>query len=488
MEDSIPKPLSYEVDDIECHSWLDEIELGHYAPIFLANFYSNCGENMLSRKKISAIKLNHFPRMGITNYSHQKILMEHIKLSLQYEYASPIRKSKALALKLSTNYRIDLRIITDENSPVGLPPRVPCDDKKSKPNVSKKIIPKLDDGRVKQQRSRSFDKDVWETIAKLRGGTNKTSLGVQNLRNGIFENLDETKKINSDESRTRRWSYGSSADGTLALSAPNKAILYGNMALKYDVIQKEIHSLQAEKISHFKDIIGCEMGHILFLSECTSELVMCIDQTWYRVSVNSSLEGACARNGETINVSNPYEDSRFNKNIDEATGIKTRNMLCHPLRMNRGGGRVVGVVRMLNKKGDVAFDDNDVDVLAACVQRVADDLHTRFKELLTLIEAFSSTAKLIVCTSTLSGKGERRYDGDTSASTQRRYSENTAGMQELIEKFKTGMAARDDKPTGPSFMTTVGGANTSATQQRDLAKVQRRNSYGREVRKLVQYP
>ena len=45
---------------------------------------------------------------------------------------------------------------------------------------------------------------------------------------------------------------------------------------------------------------------------------------------------------------------------------------------------------MLNKIAPGGFDANDEATLSTCVQKVADDLSVRFKELLNAAELFSS--------------------------------------------------------------------------------------------------
>ena len=55
----------------------------------------------------------------------------------------------------------------------------------------------------------------------------------------------------------------------------------------------------------------------------------------------------------------------------------------------RGGGAVVGVIQMLNKRKGQDFDSQDEQALANCVQRIADDMNERFKDLLVVAERFS---------------------------------------------------------------------------------------------------
>jgi hypothetical protein len=76
--------------------------------------------------------------------------------------------------------------------------------------------------------------------------------------------------------------------------------------------------------------------------------------------------------------------------VDLMTGHRTSNMICAPIRAVKSGGKIVGVVQMLNKNNGSAFDRNDEQVLAVCVERVADDIYDIFKELLRLNDSIST--------------------------------------------------------------------------------------------------
>jgi hypothetical protein len=77
-------------DDIDCVEWLHEVGMDQYRETFQSNFTH--GGKYLSRKRLSQVRLQDFPKMNITNFSHQKILFEHIKLTLQHEYTNPERR------------------------------------------------------------------------------------------------------------------------------------------------------------------------------------------------------------------------------------------------------------------------------------------------------------------------------------------------------------------------------------------------------------
>ena len=57
--------------------------------------------------------------------------------------------------------------------------------------------------------------------------------------------------------------------------------------------------------------------------------------------------GHVATTGETLNITDAYNDSRFNREIDVQTGYHTDTMLCMPIFIR---GNIIGVVQMVNKK------------------------------------------------------------------------------------------------------------------------------------------
>ena len=66
--------------------------------------------------------------------------------------------------------------------------------------------------------------------------------------------------------------------------------------------------------------------------------------------------GACVKSKQIISVDDAYDDSRFNRSVDEATNFKTRSVMCVPVLNDAGD--VVAVVQMINAERGV-FDAND---------------------------------------------------------------------------------------------------------------------------------
>uniref|UniRef100_A0A4W6DK50 Phosphodiesterase n=1 Tax=Lates calcarifer TaxID=8187 RepID=A0A4W6DK50_LATCA len=72
--------------------------------------------------------------------------------------------------------------------------------------------------------------------------------------------------------------------------------------------------------------------------------------------------GYVAEHGETVNISNAYEDHRFSDEIDKLTGYKTQSILC--MAICNSDGEVIGVVQAINKSPiGTPFTEDDEKVL-----------------------------------------------------------------------------------------------------------------------------
>ena len=67
-----------------------------------------------------------------------------------------------------------------------------------------------------------------------------------------------------------------------------------------------------------------------------------------RILNNVGIAGAIFHNqvGEVIH--DVYKDDRFNKEVDQETGYKTKNMICCPVKTV--DDETIGVIQVLNKK------------------------------------------------------------------------------------------------------------------------------------------
>ena len=75
------------------------------------------------------------------------------------------------------------------------------------------------------------------------------------------------------------------------------------------------------------------------------------------IPIDAGIAGYVATRGESVNISDPYNDPRFNPQVDRDTGFITKNLICLPIFNSQNN--VIAVVQILNKKGDLPFDDED---------------------------------------------------------------------------------------------------------------------------------
>ncbi len=61
-------------------------------------------------------------------------------------------------------------------------------------------------------------------------------------------------------------------------------------------------------------------------------------------SINVGIGGLCARTGDTINIPDCYQDSRFSSFMDRKTGYTTQSMLCVPIWGTNG--QTLGVIQV----------------------------------------------------------------------------------------------------------------------------------------------
>ncbi|MBI1799031.1 MAG: GAF domain-containing protein [Candidatus Eisenbacteria bacterium] len=85
-----------------------------------------------------------------------------------------------------------------------------------------------------------------------------------------------------------------------------------------------------------------------------------------RTSIRSGVAGSVAAWGQPLLVNNIETDRRFRR-LNHPQ-YRTKSLLCAPLRVQ---GEVLGVFNVNNKNSDVPFDEDDLSVMSALVERVA---------------------------------------------------------------------------------------------------------------------
>jgi len=130
-----------------------------------------------------------------------------------------------------------------------------------------------------------------------------------------------------------------------------------------------IHML-TEVVQSGESVLLAERGSLWLYQPETNELRMRVPHISPspRVAAGEGLVGECLSKREVINVSDAYNDPRFNTDVDMITGFKTESILSVPL-LGRDQ-QPVGVMQLLNKHNGV-FDFNDELVAKALAAQCA---------------------------------------------------------------------------------------------------------------------
>ena len=106
--------------------------------------------------------------------------------------------------------------------------------------------------------------------------------------------------------------------------------------------------------------IGCQRATLFLNDPLTGELYSRVAQgslqREIRILNTVGIAGHVFTEGEGLIVADAYADPRFNKEIDQQTGFKTKNILCAPVRTAKG--QIIGAMQSLNKiEGEFREDD-----------------------------------------------------------------------------------------------------------------------------------
>jgi hypothetical protein len=189
-------PLTF-TDDIPAKEWLREIDLEDYVATFVTNFPSAEGPEFLSRKRLTQLRLQDFPKMNVKNFDHAKLLLEHIRTSLRYEFGSPVRRQEVI--KRNKSRGISTTWMEDDG-----------DDQLQQKKIE--LLPKLkgivavektakSSKKSETRRRRSFDNQVWQSISNLRTGGSSNAAAAAHLREGFFPAFEKEKEAEREKGR-----------------------------------------------------------------------------------------------------------------------------------------------------------------------------------------------------------------------------------------------------------------------------------------------
>jgi HD-GYP domain-containing protein (c-di-GMP phosphodiesterase class II) len=115
-----------------------------------------------------------------------------------------------------------------------------------------------------------------------------------------------------------------------------------------------------------EQIFLCEASSIMLLDEDKEHLFFKVATgeksgmvTRYRIKLGEGIAGWVAEKREPLLINDVTEDPRFNTQLDQISGFKTKSVLCVPMM---AGGDFIGVVEILNKRAG-GFTETDKALL-----------------------------------------------------------------------------------------------------------------------------
>ncbi len=137
------------------------------------------------------------------------------------------------------------------------------------------------------------------------------------------------------------------------------------------------HTIKANKVlkyvlARIADLVGIEAGSIMLLEFDSLVIEAAIGEfskelRRQKFNLNHGVAGYVVATGESVIVDDAKENPHFLSIVDEKTGFETRSLLCVPLI---SGGRVIGVVELLNKLGR-PFTQDDMQAVKAVAASTA---------------------------------------------------------------------------------------------------------------------
>ena len=139
-------------------------------------------------------------------------------------------------------------------------------------------------------------------------------------------------------------------------------------AVEQPLPEAELMELLSDVLESALATINASDGSLLVLDEDTNELVFVITHgyaakeqlAWQRLPPGEGIAGWVAENRRATIVNDAQADDRFYPALDRELGFKTHSVLAAPII---GGGRVLGVIEMLNKQDDKLFSVGDQTLL-----------------------------------------------------------------------------------------------------------------------------
>jgi transcriptional regulator with GAF, ATPase, and Fis domain len=112
-------------------------------------------------------------------------------------------------------------------------------------------------------------------------------------------------------------------------------------------------------------LLQCDRSSIFLWDKERNEVEACpalgVSGEKLRVAADEGIVGETLATGRAICVDDAYADPRFNQEVDQKSGYRTRNLICVPLRDPTAG--IIGAFEGINRNDGKPFTQDDVECL-----------------------------------------------------------------------------------------------------------------------------
>ncbi len=142
-------------------------------------------------------------------------------------------------------------------------------------------------------------------------------------------------------------------------------------------INSDLQSLLKQIENAVTEIFQCERATVFVHDKKTNELFSFVNQRQecVRIAATQGIAGFCFQNGTVCTVEDAYNDTRFNKIIDQKTGFRTSNILACPLYGVQQ--HCLGVLEVINKASGT-FDQWDRILIKTFAAQCGMAIHRQF--------------------------------------------------------------------------------------------------------------
>ena len=123
--------------------------------------------------------------------------------------------------------------------------------------------------------------------------------------------------------------------------------------------EKNVQNLVNLIVQYSLDFLNCERATVFLIDEPNQQLYsysgIGINQKEIRFPISTGIAGYVAKTGEILLTDDPYNNPLFNKEFDQLTGFRTRNILTVP--MLNVEGKIIGVFQALNMNDNIFSEE-----------------------------------------------------------------------------------------------------------------------------------